>query len=73
MEAWKIWVLIGGAALLIGLALRFAPGLLSWFGHLPGDIRVEGQRSTFFVPITSMIVVSVLATIVVNIVWRCGK
>ncbi len=52
-----------------GAALR-APGLLNWFGKLPGDIRIESERSRTFIPITSMIVLSVVLTILVNLFRR---
>jgi hypothetical protein len=63
-----MWV--GGGVFAIGLILRFAPGLLSWFGNLPGDIRIERDGSRTFIPITSMIVVSVALTVVINLVIR---
>ncbi len=59
---------IGAAIVVIGALVRFAPGLLTWFGNLPGDIRSEGESTRVFIPITSMIVVSVILTIVVNLV-----
>ena len=58
----------GVVAIAAGLAARF--GLLSWFGNLPGDIRRVGERSVVFIPLTSMLVVSLLLTIVVNLVGR---
>jgi hypothetical protein len=50
--------------------LRYFPGLFSWFGNLPGDVRIEGETTTVFIPITSMLVVSVVVTLVVNLVGR---
>jgi hypothetical protein len=41
-----------------------------WFGRLPGDVRHEGERARVFVPVTSMIVVSVVLTVVINLVGR---
>jgi len=65
------WLMITGALLLLlGVALHYAPGLLNWFGKLPGDIRIESERSRTFIPITSMIVLSVVLTILVNIFRR---
>lgn len=61
-----MWIGVGIVAL--GALVRFAPGLFSWFGNLPGDIRIEGESSRVFIPITSMIVVSVVATVIVNVV-----
>jgi hypothetical protein len=54
----------------IGVALRYFPGLFSWFGNLPGDIRRETENATVFIPITSMLVVSVILTVVLNLVGR---
>jgi hypothetical protein len=56
--------------LVVGVVLHFAPGILSWFGRLPGDIRIEGERGRFFFPVTSMIVVSVLLTLLINLFRR---
>ena len=62
-------LIFGGLiAIVAGLATRF--GLLSWFGNLPGDIRRVGERSAVFIPITSMVVLSVVLTIVVNLLGR---
>ena len=59
---------LGAGALVLGALIRFFPGLFSWFGNLPGDIRIEGETSSVFIPITSMILVSVVLTIAVNLI-----
>lgn len=64
----NLLILVGVLAILAGAATRF--GLLSWFGNLPGDIRRVGERSAVFIPITSMVVLSVLLTVLVNLVGR---
>jgi hypothetical protein len=61
-------VIIGGAVVVVGLLVW--SGALGWFGRLPGDIRMEGDRTRVFVPITSMIVASVVLTILINLVAR---
>jgi len=63
-------MVIGGVLLLLGALAHFAPGLLSWFGRLPGDIRVESERGGLFIPITSMIVVSLLLTLLINLLRK---
>lgn len=60
-------MLAGAVILALGLVLHFAPWLLNWFGKLPGDIRIETERSKVFIPITSMIVVSVVLSLVINL------
>lgn len=61
-------MLIGVAIVLIGALVRFVPGLFGWFGNLPGDINIEGENSRVFIPITSMIVVSIVLTVIVNVI-----
>jgi len=57
------WVVIGLgiAAILVGLLML--SGGLQWFGRLPGDLRIEGQHARIYVPITSMIVVSLVLSL----------
>jgi hypothetical protein len=65
------WIMIAGAILLVlGAIMHLAPWLFSWFGKLPGDIRIESERVKVFIPITSMIILSVVLTIIVNIFKR---
>jgi hypothetical protein len=60
--------MIAGAILLaIGIVLYLAPWLLNWFGKLPGDIRIETQRGKLFIPITSMLIVSIVLSIIINL------
>jgi hypothetical protein len=61
-------VVVGLGVVVVGVLV--STGALSWFGRLPGDLRHDGGNARVFVPITSMIVVSVLLTIVVNVVGR---
>ena len=56
--------------LVLGLLLAVAPGLFSWFGHLPGDIRREGEHGSLFIPVTSMIIVSIVVSILINLWFR---
>lgn len=65
------WFIVAGVILVvIGLVLHFVPGLLQWFGRLPGDLDWRSEKTRVFVPITSMIIVSVLLTIVLNLFNR---
>lgn len=65
------WLVIAGMILiLIGAILHFAPWLLSWFGKLPGDLNMHSENSRVFIPITSMILISIILTIVFNLFNR---
>jgi hypothetical protein len=62
-------VMVAGVVLaLIGLLIW--TGALSWFGRLPGDIRIERPGVRVYAPITSMILVSIgLSAIAALIRW----
>lgn len=66
----KWFIILGALLLLIGAALQFAPWLLSWFGKLPGDIRIRTDSTSVFIPITSMILVSLALTLLLNLLNR---
>ncbi|MEE9412173.1 MAG: DUF2905 domain-containing protein [Methylococcales bacterium] len=70
MNTGKIFIIVGIGFLIFGLIINFAPWLINWFGKLPGDIRIEKENSLFFFPITSMIIVSIILTLIMNIFFR---
>ena len=61
-------VTLGVALILVGL-LVWAGGL-RWFGHLPGDIRIERESLRVYVPFASMLVVSVVVSLVLYLLRR---
>ena len=65
------WIIIAGLILVaVGTILHFAPWLISWFGKLPGDIRIDTEKSKIFFPVTSMIIVSIVLTLLLNLFKR---
>ena len=68
MSKWLM--IIGAGILLIGAILHFAPSALSWFGKLPGDISIETETGRVFIPITSMIIISVVLSILLSLFRR---
>ena len=60
----KALIFLGLILLVIGLVLSFA-GKLPWIGNLPGDIIIRRGRFTFYFPITTSILVSVILSLVV--------
>jgi len=61
-------ILLGAAAVVIGLLAKF--GLMEWFGHLPGDIRIRGEHGAFYFPITTMILLSVVISGILQLLKR---
>ena len=66
----KALIALGILIVAIGLVLQYAPWLVYWFGRLPGDIDITRDGSRVFIPITSMIVVSLVLTLVLNLLFR---
>jgi len=64
------WVVVAGIALIFVGGLMWLLGRIPYFGNLPGDIRIQTQNVSCFIPIVSMIIVSVVATIILNIIIR---
>ena len=66
----KLLIAVGLLLVVAGIALTFVPGLFSWFGRLPGDVHFTRGETRVFIPITSMIVVSLVLTLLLNLFFR---
>lgn len=66
----KILIYIGVVLIIVGLIWHYVPGAFSWFGNLPGDIKHKGENVSFYFPITTMILISIVLTIVFRIFGR---
>jgi hypothetical protein len=64
------WIVLAGIVLIFVGGLMWLLGRIPFFGTLPGDIRIQTQNMSCFIPIVSMIIVSVVATIILNIIIR---
>jgi hypothetical protein len=74
METIARYLMLGGIALfLIGGGVYLAAKLGIPLGRLPGDIRIEGENGTFYFPLASSVLVSVVLTILFNVVVRLLK
>jgi hypothetical protein len=70
MTIGKLLAIIGAILLVTGLILNYAPWLINWFGKLPGDIRIEDEKKLVFVPLVSMLIISIILTIILNLFFR---
>ncbi len=74
MENIARTLMLGGITLfLIGGGVYLAAKFGIPLGRLPGDIRIEGENGGFYFPVTSSILVSVILTIVTNVIIRLIK
>ena len=68
-ELGKVLIVVGGLAVVLGAALLLA-GRLPWLGRLPGDIVVRRGPVTFYFPLVTSLVVSVVVSVLLNLFWR---
>jgi len=65
----RLLILFGVVSIIAGLVLLIAPRV-PWLGRLPGDVIVERERFTLYVPIVTSLVVSIVLTILLNLFFR---
>ena len=74
MENIARYLIIGGIVLiLIGGGVYLAAKLGIPFGRLPGDIRIQGENGSFYFPVVTSLLLSLILTIVLNIIFRFFK
>lgn len=66
----KILMYAGLILILLGAIIWLFHDKLGWFGHLPGDIRIKKENYSFYFPITTMIIISVVISL---IIWLISK
>ena len=67
-SAGPIIVMAGVAVILVGLVVW--SGGLSWFGRLPGDIRIERQSVHVYIPLVSMLLISAALSLILYLIGR---
>ncbi|MDE0082738.1 MAG: DUF2905 domain-containing protein [Gammaproteobacteria bacterium] len=63
-------VLVGLGGVLVLAGLLVWSNLASWIGHLPGDIRIVRPNTRIYIPITSMVILSVILSVVLALLRR---
>ena len=58
----------GGLIALLGLLIWL--GAFSWFGRLPGDIRIKGENVSVYIPLTSMALLSLGLSALINLIRK---
>jgi len=66
----RLLVIIGGTIALVGIFVLIAAKYFPWLGNLPGDFEIERGNFRIYFPLATMILVSVLGTILLNIMIR---
>jgi len=63
----KILLIVGGIVVILGLILIFSQHI-PFLGKLPGDIFVKKEGFSFYFPIVTLLILSILVTIIVNVI-----
>ena len=63
-------MIVGLLFIVLGVLLHYVPWTLNWFGKLPGDIHIKQEQMKIYIPFTSMLIISVLLTLLINIFKR---
>jgi uncharacterized membrane protein (DUF106 family) len=65
------WIIVAGIVMaLFGTILYFFHDKLHWLGRLPGDARAGNGNTRFYFPVVTMLIISLLITLIVNIIKR---
>ena len=63
-------LIVGTGAVLVLVGVLVWSGALAWFGCLPGDIRVERETVRIYIPLASMLVLSIALSLLLGLVRR---
>ncbi len=66
----RLIIIIGVFFVIVGVVVYFWGDKFSWLGRLPGDIRVEKENFRFYFPITTMIIISVVVSLLIRLFQR---
>jgi len=69
-ETGKYIIAAGLLIIFIGVIIYFFHDKLHWIGRLPGDIRIEKPNFSFYFPVVTMIIVSVLITLIIQLIRK---
>jgi len=68
-ELGKLLIVLGLGAILVGLVIMALSRFIS-LGHLPGDIFIKGEHGSFYFPVVTCIVISVVMSVLLNLFHR---
>ena len=69
-QTGKYIILAGVVIVIIGALIYFFNNKLKWLGRLPGDIRIEKDKYHIYFPLATMLLISIVFTIIVNVIKR---
>jgi hypothetical protein len=65
----KILLIMGGVLIILGLLFIFAQHI-PFLGKLPGDIVVKKENFSFYFPVVTFLIISIIVTVIINVILR---
>lgn len=69
MDIGKLLIVLGVVLVVLGGIVMFL-GRFTSLGHLPGDIFIKGEHTSFYFPVVSCIVISLILSVIMNLFHR---
>jgi len=69
-QTGKVLIFAGIILIIAGVIIYFAGDKFGWLGHLPGDIRIVKENVRFYFPVTTMIIISVVLTLIIYLIRK---
>ena len=69
-QTGKYIIIVGAIVIVIGIVVYFFHNKLHWFGRLPGDIKIEKANMKIYFPFVSMLIISLILTLLINLFRR---
>ncbi len=70
-EVGRVLIMFGVILIILGILMTIFPKFLF---RLPGDIHIEGENYSIYIPITTSIVLSIILTLLLNLfVWLFNR
>jgi uncharacterized membrane protein len=66
----KTFIIIGIILVIAGLIIYFAGNKFGWLGQLPGDINIVKNNVRIFIPLTTMILISVVLSLILYLIRK---
>jgi hypothetical protein len=70
MDIGKLLITVGVVTVIAGIVITYMPNFFGWFGKLPMDINIQTEHTRVFIPITSMLVISLILNLLMRLFNR---
>ena len=69
-QAGKVLIIAGIIFIIAGVIVYFVGNKFGWIGNLPGDIRIEKENVKIYIPVTTMILISIVLSLIFYLIRK---